>query len=96
MAENRTIGNCFEATAAVADNTPAMIRPPGKFLTPQGIKTKIPERRFVPTQILSKISKIRIVNEAATNGFAVLLRGVTLKSYPEKSSMNDWKNIFAV
>ena len=89
------MGNCLEVTAAVAERMPAMMSPAGKFLTPQGINTKIPERRLVPTQILSKISKIRIVNEAATNEFAVLLKGVMLKSYPEKSSIKDWKNIFA-
>lgn len=89
MAENRTIGNCFDATAAVADRTPAIIKPAGKFLTPQGIKTKIPDKRLVPTQILSKMSRIRIVSDAATKGLAVLLKGVTLKSYPEKSNMND-------
>jgi hypothetical protein len=89
VAEKRTIGNCLDAIAAVADKTPAIISPAGKDLTPHGIKTRIPDNKLVPTQILNKISKIKIVIAAAIKGLVFLLKGVTLKSYPEKSNIKD-------
>ena len=96
VAENLTRGNCFEPIDAVADKIPAIIKPAGNVFTPHGIKRRIPERRFVPTQILYKISRIRIVSATTINGFVGLFKGDTLKSYPEKSNINDWKNILAV
>ena len=89
VAEKRTIGNCLDAIAAVADKTPAIISPAGKDLTPHGIKIRIPDNKLVPTQILNKISKIKIVIAAAIKGLVFLLKGVTLKSYPEKSNIKD-------
>jgi hypothetical protein len=73
----------------VAVNAPAIIKPAGNVLTPQGMKMRMPERRLVPTQILNKISRMRIVIAAAIKGLVFLLIAVMFKSYPEKSSIKD-------
>lgn len=55
-------------TAAVAVKKPAIIKPTGKFLTPHGIKNKIPDNKLVPVQILKRISNNNTVNAAAIKG----------------------------
>lgn len=54
----------------MADKAPAMTKPKGRVLTPQGIKNKMPESKLVPTQILNRISKINSVMAAIIKGFA--------------------------
>lgn len=104
VAEKRKIYNCLllPGANAVADKIPAITKPKGNVLTPQGINNKIPESNEVPTHIFNIISNTRIVM-AAINKTLVLPRCTWLSVFtpvnavglsmldkgPEKSYIKD-------